>query len=88
MSPDTIPVTMPADWIITNQKGVIVVDVIVVVVVIAIVVGSVMDLLKIFESLGQTDKQTNKHTHGSVYRVALQLKKIWTNFFRTKTDIF
>ena len=55
------------------QKGLIVVVVIVVVVTVS-VVGSVVNLYTIFENLGQTDKQTEKHTHGGVYRVAPQLK--------------
>ena len=43
----------------------------IVVVVIATVVGSVVNLLTVFFlNLGQTDR----HTHGSVYRVAPQLK--------------
>ena len=43
------------------QKGLIVVVVIVVVVTVS-VVGSVVNLLTIFENLGQTDKQTNTDT--------------------------
>ena len=50
------------------QKGLIVV-VVIVVVVTASVVGSFVNLLTIFQNLGQT----NKHTHGGVYRVAPQL---------------
>ena len=50
----------------------VVVVVVIVVVVIATVVGSVVNLLMIFENLGQTDK----HTHSSVYRVAPQLKSL------------
>ena len=55
------------------QKGLIVVVVIVVVVTVS-VIESVVNLLTIFENLGQTDRQTNKHRHGGVYRVAPQLK--------------
>ena len=56
------------------QKGLIVV-VVIVVVFTASVVGSVVNLLTIFQNLGQTNTQTEKHTHGGVYRVAPQLKK-------------
>ena len=67
------------------QKGFIVV-VVIVVAVTATVVRSVVNLLTIFENLGHTDKQTDRHTYDSVYRVAPQLKILVKTFLGKHFD--
>ena len=48
----------------TVSKKVLLLFLLIVVVIIAIVVGSDVNLLTIFENLGQTDKQTDRQTMG------------------------